>query len=58
MRYPWGESGQLQQDLLAGGALMPLNPAQVIFRFRTICPGAAAEVFVQADIRRRQVSAS
>jgi hypothetical protein len=52
-RYPWGESGKLQQDLLAGGALMPLRPARVSFRFRTICPGPAADVFVHADIRSR-----
>jgi hypothetical protein len=52
-RDPWGKSGRLQQDLLAGGALMPLSPARVTFRFRTICPGPAAEVFVGADIRHR-----
>lgn len=52
-RSPWGESGQLQQDVLASGALMPLRPARVTFRFRTICPGPEADVFVDADIRRR-----
>jgi hypothetical protein len=52
-RFPWGESGVLQQDALVGGALMPRTPARVIFRFRMICPGPAAEVFVEAEIRRR-----
>ena len=53
-RYPWGESGQLRaNELLISGALMPLNPARVTFRFRTICSGPAAEVLVDAEIRRR-----
>ena len=53
-REPWGESGQRRANgLLIAGALMPLTPARVTFRFRTICPGPAAEVFVDAEIRRR-----
>ena len=53
-RYPWGESGQLRaNELLISGAVMPLSPARVTFRFRTICPGPTAEVLVDADIRRR-----
>ena len=32
--------------------LVPLTAARVTFRARTICPGPAAEAFVEAEIRR------
>jgi hypothetical protein len=50
----WGQSGQLRaNELLINGALMPLSPERVRFRFRTICSGPAADVFVDAEITPR-----
>ena len=43
----------MRQDVLGTTGLVPLSPGQATFRVKTICPGPAAEVFVEAEIRRR-----
>jgi hypothetical protein len=41
------------RDAFASEVLVPVSPARVTLRARTMCRGPAAEVFVGADIRRR-----
>jgi hypothetical protein len=41
------------RDAFASDVLVPVSPARVTLRARTMCRGPAAEVFVGADIRRR-----
>jgi hypothetical protein len=41
------------RDAFASEVLVPVSPARVTLRARTMCRGSAAAVFVRADIRRR-----